>query len=161
MHRFTWALTGSIFAAVRPIAGDQAHGQRAPGGHAIMASYRRRPVVDNGYRYPFPPYPTGWYLIARSADVEVGEVMQLRYFGRELILFRNESGAGGDPGCSLPAHGCPHRLRRPGGSRGHPVPVPLVALRRQRTMRRRALLDLAARLRGRGLASGRCMRQAG
>ncbi|MHB8466820.1 MAG: Rieske 2Fe-2S domain-containing protein [Acidimicrobiales bacterium] len=44
------------------------------------------------YRYPFPPYPTGWYLLTESAFLQVGDVMPLRYFGRELVLFRTQAG---------------------------------------------------------------------
>lgn len=55
------------------------------------------------YRYPFPPYPTGWYLIAESSELAVGDVKPLTRFGRELVLFRNESGRA----VLLDAH-CPH-----------------------------------------------------
>jgi nitrite reductase/ring-hydroxylating ferredoxin subunit len=44
------------------------------------------------YRYPFPPYPTGWYLLAESASLAPGDVVPLHYFGRELVLFRTEAG---------------------------------------------------------------------
>lgn len=55
------------------------------------------------YRYPFSPYPTGWYLLAESSALAPGDVMPLRYFGRDLVLFRTESG---QP-VLLDAH-CPH-----------------------------------------------------
>lgn len=55
------------------------------------------------YRYPFPPYPNGWYLIRESAALAPGDVIPLRYFGRDLVLFR---GASGQP-VMLDAH-CPH-----------------------------------------------------
>ncbi len=55
------------------------------------------------YRYPFSPYPTGWYLIAESSELAAGEVRPLRYFGRELVLFRARSGVP----VLLDAH-CPH-----------------------------------------------------
>jgi len=55
------------------------------------------------YRYPFPPYPTGWYVVAESSDVAAGELKRLRYFGRELVLFRTEAGRA----VLVDAH-CPH-----------------------------------------------------
>ena len=44
-------------------------------------------------RYPFPAYPNGWFRVAYSADLEVGAVKPLHYFGRDLVLFRGEDGA--------------------------------------------------------------------
>jgi len=38
------------------------------------------------------PVPFGWYGIAYSADLKAGEVKPLHYFGKELVLFRTESG---------------------------------------------------------------------
>jgi 3-ketosteroid 9alpha-monooxygenase subunit A len=38
------------------------------------------------------PIPFGWYCVAFSADLQIGEVKPLRYFSRELVLFRTESG---------------------------------------------------------------------
>jgi 3-ketosteroid 9alpha-monooxygenase subunit A len=48
--------------------------------------------IELPYRYPMSPYPTGWYVVAESKDVEPGAVVPIRYFGRELVLFRTESG---------------------------------------------------------------------
>lgn len=45
-----------------------------------------------GSRYPFPFTPDGWYGVARSDELAAGEVRALRYFGRELVLFRGEDG---------------------------------------------------------------------
>src|SRR5262245_18862467 len=54
-------------------------------------------------RFPFSPYPIGWYRVAWSADVRPGDVKPLCHFGVDLVLFR---GAGGAPHV-LDAH-CPH-----------------------------------------------------
>ena len=43
-------------------------------------------------RYPFPPYPDGWFLICPSAELAPGQVRALRYFGTDLVLFRDASG---------------------------------------------------------------------
>lgn len=44
------------------------------------------------YRYPFGPYPTGWYLVAESNDLAVGDVKPVTYFGKDLVLFRTAAG---------------------------------------------------------------------
>lgn len=36
--------------------------------------------------------PTGWFQVAWSAQVGVGEVRRMHYFGRELVAWRSESG---------------------------------------------------------------------
>jgi phenylpropionate dioxygenase-like ring-hydroxylating dioxygenase large terminal subunit len=38
------------------------------------------------------PIPFGWYCVSLGQDLKVGEVKPLKYFGRELVLFRTESG---------------------------------------------------------------------
>jgi 3-ketosteroid 9alpha-monooxygenase subunit A len=54
-------------------------------------------------RFPMPRYPTGWFQVAYSDDLPPGAVRPLRYFGRDLVLFRTESGEAK----LLDAH-CPH-----------------------------------------------------
>src|SRR5262245_43426879 len=44
-------------------------------------------------RFPMPRYPNGWAQVAYSEELPPGGVMPLRYFGRDLVLFRTESGA--------------------------------------------------------------------
>ena len=39
-------------------------------------------------RFPFPSTPTGWFVVALSSELPPGGVSPLRYFGRELVLFR-------------------------------------------------------------------------
>ncbi len=55
------------------------------------------------YRYPFPPYPTGWYFVSESAAVAPGDVVPMQWFGRDLVLFRTEGGLA----AVVDAH-CPH-----------------------------------------------------
>jgi len=54
-------------------------------------------------RIDLPPYPRGWFSVGSSSDLDVGGVIAVRYFGRELVLFRTDSG---DPHV-LDAY-CPH-----------------------------------------------------
>jgi len=54
-------------------------------------------------RFPFQRYPNGWFQIADSSELRAGDVKPLRYFGRDLVLFRAETGS---PHV-LDAH-CPH-----------------------------------------------------
>ena len=58
---------------------------------------------EREYRYPFSPYPTGWYQVGWSDELEPGQVQPLRVFGRDLVLFRTEAGRA----TLLDAH-CPH-----------------------------------------------------
>ncbi|MBW2272271.1 MAG: Rieske 2Fe-2S domain-containing protein [Deltaproteobacteria bacterium] len=43
-------------------------------------------------RYPFTPFPRGWFRVAYSDEIAPGQVKALRYFGRDLVLFRTEQG---------------------------------------------------------------------
>jgi phenylpropionate dioxygenase-like ring-hydroxylating dioxygenase large terminal subunit len=59
-----------------------------------------------GERIPLP-FPIGWFCIVESGDLASGEVRTLRYFGRDLVAFRAESGEAAvvDPYCPhLGAH---------------------------------------------------------
>lgn len=58
-------------------------------------------MVDRDY--PFHPYPIGWYQVAYSDEVKPGDVVALRYFGRDLVLFRGEDGV-----ASVMDAYCPH-----------------------------------------------------
>jgi nitrite reductase/ring-hydroxylating ferredoxin subunit len=40
----------------------------------------------------FLPIPNGWFAVAWSKDLAVGEVQRIRYFDRELALFRTRTG---------------------------------------------------------------------
>jgi len=42
-------------------------------------------------RFNFP-IPTGWFCVSLTADLEVGDVQPLRYFARDLVLFRTSDG---------------------------------------------------------------------
>jgi len=44
-----------------------------------------------GARYDFP-IPFGWFAVSLSRELATGEVRPLKYFGRDLVLFRTESG---------------------------------------------------------------------
>ena len=39
-------------------------------------------------RFPFPRYPDGWFQVAYASELPPGGVMPLRYFGKDLVLFR-------------------------------------------------------------------------
>lgn len=49
------------------------------------------------------PIPFGWYALEYSDNLQPGDVKALKYFGRELVLFRTESGEA----AVLDAY-CPH-----------------------------------------------------
>jgi nitrite reductase/ring-hydroxylating ferredoxin subunit len=54
-------------------------------------SVRAHARSEAGPRFPFP-IPNGWFIVAASADVDAGAVEPLHYFGRDLVVFRTESG---------------------------------------------------------------------
>ena len=43
-------------------------------------------------RYPFPAVPDGWFSVAASADIGIGDVVPLHYLDRELVAYRGEDG---------------------------------------------------------------------
>lgn len=45
-----------------------------------------------GESFRFPGIPVGWYTVATSREVRAGQVVPLKYFGEELVLYRTESG---------------------------------------------------------------------
>lgn len=58
-------------------------------------------------RFPFPPFPNGWFVVAFSDELLPGQVMIRHYFGRDIVLFRTEQGEAHavDPYCPhLGAH---------------------------------------------------------
>ncbi|WP_424102263.1 Rieske 2Fe-2S domain-containing protein [Moorena producens] len=54
-------------------------------------------------RFPFTSFPNGWFRIAYSDELRPGQVKPLRYFGRDLVVFRTQQGEVH----LLDAH-CPH-----------------------------------------------------
>ena len=43
-------------------------------------------------RYFTPPIPNGWFQVAYEDELTPGSVVPLKYFGKDLVLFRTESG---------------------------------------------------------------------
>ena len=43
-------------------------------------------------RFPFP-HPFGWFMVAYADDLAPGEVTAIRYWGTDLVLWRDEAGA--------------------------------------------------------------------
>lgn len=40
----------------------------------------------------FPGYPRGWFVIGVSKELSPGDVRPIKYFGRDMVLYRSESG---------------------------------------------------------------------
>ncbi len=40
----------------------------------------------------FLPIPNGWFAVAFSTDLQVGDVKPIHYFGQDMVLFRGRSG---------------------------------------------------------------------
>ncbi|MGI5170580.1 aromatic ring-hydroxylating oxygenase subunit alpha [Spirillospora sp. CA-253888] len=43
--------------------------------------------------FPWPPLPTGWFVVAFASELTADGPLPLRYFGRDLVLFRGRDGA--------------------------------------------------------------------
>ena len=77
--------------------------------------------------FPFPAYPNGWFAVLYSDELERGQVENLRYFGKEFVLFRDDEGAAH----ILDAH-CPHlgaHLGHGGKVKGSEIECPFHAWR--------------------------------
>lgn len=62
------------------------------------------PVLSSfGTRYPFHPFPTGWFAVGFADDLAPGDVRPLKYFDSDLVLFRTQGGTA----VVIDAH-CPH-----------------------------------------------------
>lgn len=73
-------------------------------------------------RFPFTWRPTGWFMIGWSAEIPAGTATPRRYFGRDLVAYRTESGVL----CVVDAH-CPHmgaHLGRRGKVHGECIECP-------------------------------------
>jgi phenylpropionate dioxygenase-like ring-hydroxylating dioxygenase large terminal subunit len=53
--------------------------------------------------FPFPAYPNGWFCVGYSDDIAIGDIVNVTYFGRPLIVWRGEDGVAH----VFDAH-CPH-----------------------------------------------------
>lgn len=51
----------------------------------------RRQGTPSGKRYPFP-IPNGWFVVAESRALAPGDVECLHAFGKDLVLYRSETG---------------------------------------------------------------------
>ncbi|MCX2934417.1 Rieske 2Fe-2S domain-containing protein [Mycobacterium sp. CVI_P3] len=48
--------------------------------------------MQNDDSFPYTDFATGWYQVAWSDEIRPGDVRPLRYFARDLVLWRTESG---------------------------------------------------------------------
>lgn len=75
--------------------------------------------MTNAYSLPIP---FGWYGVAFSADLKSGDVRPINYFGRNMVLFRTESGV-----AKIMDAYCPHlgaHLGYGGSVRGESIACP-------------------------------------
>jgi len=62
---------------------------------------REYEVVDD--TFPHKAYPTGWFQVAWSGEVDPKSIKAVHHFGRDLIIYRTEDGTA----VAMAAH-CPH-----------------------------------------------------
>ena len=74
-----------------PIGADRSAGM--PRSVELVMDPSMRPSVrrEPGPRFPFP-IPNGWFIVATSDAVAVGEILPVHYFAKDLIVFRTASG---------------------------------------------------------------------
>src|SRR5262249_47971167 len=73
----------AVHSALEHLKGDELIAWR-------MADLPRRLSADE--RNLVEPFPFGWFAVAYSDELGAGQVKALRYFGRELVLWRGEDG---------------------------------------------------------------------
>src|SRR5262245_51319840 len=71
--------------------------------HGLIPLRRGARPARGAYRFPFPPFPVGWYVLGELAAFGPRTVRTLHRFGRDLVVFCTE---GGDLAV-VDAH-CPH-----------------------------------------------------
>jgi phenylpropionate dioxygenase-like ring-hydroxylating dioxygenase large terminal subunit len=59
--------------------------------------------LSQPYRFPFSPFPRGWYRVAWSHELRRGDVVPVKAFARDLVLCRGDDGVAR----LFDAH-CPH-----------------------------------------------------
>jgi nitrite reductase/ring-hydroxylating ferredoxin subunit len=55
------------------------------------------------YRFPFSPFPTGWYVVADSTQLAPGSLVARTFMGQEVVVYRTRAGVA----CVADAY-CPH-----------------------------------------------------
>ena len=76
-------------------------------------------------RFYTPPLPNGWFQVGYDTELKPGDVVPLKYFGKDLVLFRTEGGTLG----VLDAY-CPHlgaHLGHGGKVKGESIECPFHA----------------------------------
>lgn len=66
-------------------------------------SGRVAPAIASIPRAPLPDWPQGWYVVARSCELKPGKLRSVSLAGRQIVVYRTESGALG----AIDAY-CPH-----------------------------------------------------
>jgi aminopyrrolnitrin oxygenase len=66
-------------------------------------SERFAPAIVSIPRAPLPDWPQGWYVVARSGELKPGALRSVSLAGRDIVVFRTQSGALG----GVDAY-CPH-----------------------------------------------------
>ena len=76
-------------------------------------------------RYFTPPIPNGWFQIAYAEEIKPGDVKPLKYFGKDLVIWRSEDGE-----LSVLDAFCPHlgaHLGHGGSVKGNSIECPFHA----------------------------------
>ncbi len=84
----------AIAESLPPVSNPVPPGLPMPADLNVTLDPAARPRIRRapGRRFPFP-IPNGWFIVATSDELPATTVLPAFYFGRELALFRTESGA--------------------------------------------------------------------
>jgi nitrite reductase/ring-hydroxylating ferredoxin subunit len=101
---FSLALGETTSTEINDRNGGLPAGLPMPRNIEMVTDPSQRKLVTHfkGRRVPFP-VPNGWFVVAPSSELNIGDVRALFYFDRDLVLYRGEDGGAH----VMDAH-CPH-----------------------------------------------------
>lgn len=60
--------------------------------HADSLAIIGSDAIDRTYRYPFPPFPNGWFPVEVSCRLAPGQLIEKHVLGTDVVIYRTESG---------------------------------------------------------------------
>jgi nitrite reductase/ring-hydroxylating ferredoxin subunit len=72
--------------------GQLANDHRAITSRSVASGQKVQGGVNLANRFPVPALATGWFQVAYSDELAIGDVRPLRYFGSPLVLWRDRAG---------------------------------------------------------------------
>src|SRR5690606_7267706 len=60
------------------------------GAASVVVSRKEQPMSSTDSRYPFS-MPSGWFAVAETPDVAIGQTKAVYYFATHLVVWRDET----------------------------------------------------------------------